>query len=272
MHDVQSRPRLASLLLSSLCLVSGLSVPACSGLMHQLSDSSAVESEQDTIKANERKEVLAEQRTLKKALKQQTGVNQELEERLIRLQLELLEKEAQLNDLSGRLEEAILEVVRAKAKLRSLGSKAEAASNLAEAEIAMKALEARTSKGARTPQSARADELLKLGAKEFKKENYSGALYLSSQAKSLIRESQERSTSWEQLPLLRGEVAFALPVPLQTRSAGSLRVGPGRKFKAIAKMEAGAQILGHSYRGRWVRVRAGEGMTGWVPYTLINGR
>lgn len=79
---------------------------------------------------------------LQEALTKQTTANQELEGELARLQLLLLEKEAKNKDLDQRLDEAILEVVRAKAKLRSLESKAEAVSTLAEGEIALKALKA----------------------------------------------------------------------------------------------------------------------------------
>ncbi|NIQ92292.1 MAG: hypothetical protein GWN93_26230, partial [Deltaproteobacteria bacterium] len=66
---------------------------------------------------------------------------------LAKLQLRLLERDAQIKQLEERLnsqqemlDEAIQEVVRAKAKLRTLESKAEAASEMAEAEIAIKAL------------------------------------------------------------------------------------------------------------------------------------
>ena len=64
------------------------------------------------------------------------------EDNIAKLQLRLLERDAQIKQLEERLnsqqemlDEAIQEVVRAKAKLRSLESKAEAASEMAEAEI-----------------------------------------------------------------------------------------------------------------------------------------
>jgi len=80
---------------------------------------------------------------------------QELEERVARLQLLLLEKDAQVRLLNQQLEAGILEVVRAMAKLRGLDSKAEAASNLAETEIAMKSLPKGRRGGHRIPTSRR---------------------------------------------------------------------------------------------------------------------
>ncbi|HYQ82787.1 MAG TPA: hypothetical protein VEP28_02000, partial [Rubrobacter sp.] len=58
----------------------------------------------------------------------------DLEKRIARLELSLLDKEAQVDELQTRLEETRQEVVRAMAKLQTLASRAEAASAIAEAE------------------------------------------------------------------------------------------------------------------------------------------
>lgn len=79
-------------------------------------------------------------RQLQAALTKQTAENQELETTVAKLQLLALEKDAKNKDLDRRLTEAIQEVVRTKAKLRSVESKAEAVSTLAEGEIALKTL------------------------------------------------------------------------------------------------------------------------------------
>src|SRR5437762_13510261 len=63
-----------------------------------------------------------------------------LEQRAARLELKLLEQEAQVAELQNRLDDARREVVRAMAKLQSLATRAEAASGMAEAEIALQAL------------------------------------------------------------------------------------------------------------------------------------
>jgi septal ring factor EnvC (AmiA/AmiB activator) len=97
------------------------------------------------------------------------------EDNIAKLQLRLLERDAQIKQLEERLnsqqemlDEAIHEVVRAKAKLRSLESKAEAASEMAEAEIAVKALKAQLAGQTPNPELIKAQELLKydLGAEK----------------------------------------------------------------------------------------------------------
>ncbi len=229
------------------------------------------ESEQ-TILQKQQEELQQRQVVLEKSLSQQVTLGRDLEERVARLNMLLIEKEAQVDELNSRLGEAILEVVRAKAKLRSLESKAEAASNLAEAEIALKALRTKSPQISGDPKYVRAVELLRLGAEEFKKQNFGGALYLSGQAKGLIRESQEQSLSRQDLPLLLGEIPFTLPVRLKARDASNLRAAPTLNSKVMTRLQAGDPLIGHSYRGKWVRVQNGSGQVGWVYYDLVGAR
>src|SRR6266850_1034258 len=74
-----------------------------------------------------------------------------LEQRAARLELKVLEQEAQVDELQSRLDDARHEVVRAMAKLQSLATRAEAASGMAEAEIALQAL--RSTNGSNAPPS-----------------------------------------------------------------------------------------------------------------------
>ncbi len=200
-----------------------------------------------------------------------TASNRDLDDKLAKSQLLSLEREAQSKELNRKLEEAILEVVRAKAKLRSIESKAEAASHLAEAEIALKTLKG-SAAGQRDQDFAQVEEMLKLGALEFKKENYGGALYLTSQAKSLLKEGQERSQNRDQTPLLKGEVLFAYPLPLRVASEVKAREGPGLEFKELHSLGSGEAVVGLSYKGQWVRVKAKDGRAGWIMYTRVAAR
>jgi hypothetical protein len=169
-------------------------------------------------------------------------------------------------------DEAILEVVRTKAKLRSLESKAEAASEMAEAEIAVKALKVQLRGRGAGPDVSKAEQLLKISAEEFNKENYGGALYLASQAKGHIRASQMRIVSPEKIESVVGETLFAQPVPLKVLTTSNLRQGPGLKSKILAKLEKGTTLVGYSYKGRWVRVTSEGGASGWIYQTLVGGR
>lgn len=266
------QPLLLTLLGASLML------SGCEGMMRGASSLSESEQGLKSERASrltlekQHRELQERQALIEKSLGQQVTLGRDLEERVAKLHMLLLEKEAQLGDLNHRLEEAILEVVRAKAKLRSLESKAEAASNLAEAEIALKALRTKSPEVTGDPKYARAAELLKLGAEEFKKRNFGGALYLSGQAKSLIRESQEQSLSRQDLPLLPGEIPFTLPIRLKAEDASNLRKEPTLNSQVMIRLRAGDPLVGHSYRGKWVRVQNGSGEVGWVYYSLVGAR
>ncbi len=270
-----SSNRIPFLSIIPLLLASSLAVSGCQAMMRALGSLSgseqSPESEQ-TILQKQQEELQQRQVVLEKSLSQQVTLGRDLEERVARLNMLLIEKEAQVDELNSRLGEAILEVVRAKAKLRSLESKAEAASNLAEAEIALKALHTKSPQISDDPKYVRAVELLRLGAEEFKKQNFGGALYLSGQAKGLIRESQEQSLSRQDLPLLLGEIPFTLPVRLKARDASNLRAAPTLNSKVMTRLQAGDPLIGHSYRGKWVRVQNGSGQVGWVYYDLVGAR
>ncbi len=194
------------------------------------------------------------------------------EEELARLRLLLLEKEAQIQGLGQKLDAAILEVVRAMAKLQGREGKAEAASSLAEAEIALKLLERDGAAVEKAPDFIQAKQLLKTAAQEFQKENYGGAMYLTSQAKSLVKGEEARRTSRGNIPKVEGEVLFSLPLPLRALSKSNIREGPGPNFKVLFTVGEGAPLTGHSYKGQWVRVRSEDGRSGWIFYNLISQR
>ncbi|MEJ2039156.1 MAG: hypothetical protein P8X55_09510, partial [Desulfosarcinaceae bacterium] len=124
-----------------------------------------------------------------------------LEHDIADLKMRILAYEAQIQDLNRRadmqqkrLDAAIVEVVRAKAKLRSLESKAEAASTLAEAELAAKSLKSQVpeANSVLTWEITAVEQLLAMSIEEFKAQNYGGALFLANQVKGQVRAAQAR--------------------------------------------------------------------------------
>ncbi len=197
--------------------------------------------------------------------------NPELEQRVAQLELRLLEKDAQIEDLQTRLDDARQEVVRAMAKLQTLATRAEAASAMAEAEIAVQTL--RTAAGSQAPPGAvQAGRLLQASTAEFDKSNYGGALYLATQAKALAMDAQGRLASGPKGSPRPGEVVFALPLRLEALGKSNVRDGPGTGFKVNFTLEAGAPLTGYSYVEEWVRITDDAGRRGWVFRTLIGRR
>ncbi|MBW1790867.1 MAG: SH3 domain-containing protein [Deltaproteobacteria bacterium] len=220
-------------------------------------------------------------KNLQQTLAKSNADNETLKNRNVTTQWFLLEKDEQIKELNKQislqqktLDEAILEVVRAKAKLRSLESKAEAASNMAETEISLKTLKARLEAAGQehNTEFIKAEQLLILSAQEFKKENYGGALYITGQAKALIKASQVQLGTQVEIALVKDEVLFVVPLPLRVLKNSNLRVGAGRKYKSLGIIKKGALVSGYSYKSEWVRVKIEDGTYGWIFHTLVGGR
>ena len=199
------------------------------------------------------------------------GPDPAIEQRVARLQLQLLEKDAQIVELQERLVAARQEVVRTMAKLQSQATRAEAASGIAEAEIALDALEAAA--GRRTaPEVAQSQQLLQMGTVEFDKGNYGGSLYLATQARNLAKSGERRLRGGGQASRQPGEVLFAIPVPLRTLGRSNVRDGPGLQFEVIYTLNRGTSVVGQSYTDQWVHISDGQGRTGWIFYSLVGSR
>jgi hypothetical protein len=199
-----------------------------------------------------------------------TAARAETDRRIARLELALIDKEAQVEDLQARLDETRQEVVRAMAKLQTLATRAEAASGIAEAELALQPLKVATPQS--SPEAAQARRLLAESSDEFKKENYGGALYLANQAKTLAAAGRGRLAGGERLPERPGETAFGLPIQLKAISKGNVREGPGLNAQVIFSVQSGDSLTGYSYVDEWVRVRNEEGRNGWIFRNLVARR
>lgn len=195
-----------------------------------------------------------------------------LEARAARLELRVLEGEAQVDELQSRLDDARREVVRAMAKLQSLATRAEAASGMAEAEIALQALRPSGGATAPLPELTEGTQLLQLATVEFNKLNYGGALYLATEAKTEAAAGQGRLASDDQTEPRRGEVPFALPLHLRTTGRANVREGPGASFRVSYTVDAGAALTAYSYVDQWVRVSDDGKRPGWIHQGLIERR
>lgn len=191
----------------------------------------------------------------------------ELERRVARLELRLLEKQAQVEDLQSRLEETRAEVVRAMAKLRTGASRAEAASGMAEAEVALQSL--RSSAAPQAPEAAQVTKLVRQSATEFDKQNYGGALYLATQAKALASSYRGHVVEGSHGGSRPGESPFALPIRLRVASRGNIREGPGTGFAVAFAVEPGTVLTGLSYVDEWIHVNDESGRGGWIFRALV---
>ena len=190
----------------------------------------------------------------------------ELEQRVATLQLRLLERTAQVDDVQRQLDGTRQEVVRAMSRLQTFASRAEAASAMAEAEIGVASL---TEAAGEAPESTEARDLLMHSQEEFADENYGGALYLASQARHVTRTFEVRLTSGGQESLRPTEVLFVVPVPLETARRSNVRSGPGLGFRILRTLDTATPLVGHSYTEEWVRIKDDQGRDGWIFQNLV---
>ena len=190
----------------------------------------------------------------------------ELDKRVSRLELQLLARDAQIEDLQARLEDTRAEVVRSMAKLQSVASRAQAASAMAEAEVALQTMKSGVT--ADPPEATQVTRLVRQSATEFDKANYGGALYLANQAKT-VASSYRGRLAVNKEGGRPGETLFAVPIKLKTTSRGNVREGPGTNFAVSFTADPGSTFTGYSYADEWVRVSDDGGRTGWIHQTLI---
>ncbi len=223
----------------------------------------------------------SENRTLKKELTDQERALKEKDALISRLQLQLLESDARYKTLidqmasqQNMLDEAVVEVVRTKAKLRSIESRAEAATSIAEAEIALKGLKESLEAANQDPPEdfPKAEALVRMSSSEFRKENYGGALYLAGQAQSHIRAIQSNLSHEGDFALTPGENPFTQSLPLRVVKRSNLREAPSVKSKVVRILEGGTLVIGYSYKEEWIRIRTEDGASGWIFHTLLKGR
>ena len=190
----------------------------------------------------------------------------ELDKRVSRLELQLLARDAQIEDLQTRLEDTRAEVVRAMAKLQTVASRAQAASAMAEAEVALQTMKSGASD--EPPEAAQVTRLVRQSATEFNKANYGGALYLANQAKT-VSSSYRGRLGVSREGARPGETLFAVPIKLKMTSRGNVREGPGTNFAVAFQADSGSPITGFSYADEWVRVSDDTGRTGWIHQSLV---
>ena len=105
--------------------------------------------------------------------------NPETDREIARLRARVAVRDTEIADLQRRLSEAMNEAVRAMARLRTLATRAEAASAMAEAQVTVEQIRQRSPRA----DLQEADRLLRNANTEFEAENYGGAVYLATQAK-----------------------------------------------------------------------------------------
>ena len=204
-------------------------------------------------------------------LVERAAIDTGADDREAEFRLRLLERNALIQDLQAQLRGEQQEVVRNMAKLQSQASRAEAASEMAEAEIAVRSLVQETA-GSESQEYHEGSTLLTQSSTAFGEGNFGGAVYLATKARALATRGRARLRSAKGGDAAEGASAFSIPVPLRTVTRSNVRDGPSTAHGVQFVLEANAPLNGLSYTNQWVYVVSAAGQGGWIFHTLVESR
>jgi len=214
---------------------------------------------------------------------QQTGDTRELNEEnsvlqkelatreveFMQLRLQLLQQEEEITRLTSSQEQAVQDVVRAKARLRSHAGKAETVANMAEVKIIQLSRKKAASTTMERQFLKRAEQYLSMGDAELDEENYEGAAYLVGKARELVRPTGSANEVIN-TATTEVEAKFYAPIRMQVLNRSNIREKASLKARVVFLVDAKSQVHAIAYKGPWLKIRTGENKTGWIYYKLVD--
>ncbi|MFO1312775.1 MAG: SH3 domain-containing protein [Burkholderiales bacterium] len=186
-----------------------------------------------------------------------------------RLRQELAARESELRDLRASqreqaktVQETTREVTRAKARARRLATQADAASYIAEVEVALGS--ARGSAASGSPLLPLAQSFIDGASLPFAQGDYASAMERAAQAEQLVAAALD-AASIPARARVAGEVRMVPGIPLRAGAAASLRREPQAKAPVVAAIGKDTALVAHGYKAAWMRVETEDGRAGWIP-------
>jgi len=186
-----------------------------------------------------------------------------------RLRQELAQREAELRELrtSQRdqvkvLQESKGQAERAKVRLRRLATQADAASYIAEVEVALQALRKETGGG--IPLLALADGILQSTAPPFAQGDYGAAMDLAAQAEQLVTVVADDRARRAPPARAAGEAPFQVAIPLRAVGDAPLRRQPVASAASLGVVVKDTPLVAFARKGGWLRVETADGRAGWM--------
>ena len=177
---------------------------------------------------------------------------------------ELRELRAQQRDRARVLQETTRQATRAKAKLRRLATQADAASYVAEVEVALDVARSPPGAESRAPLLALAQDILDSSAAPFAQGDYAAAMDLAAQAEQLVAVGAGTPSRPASGPRASATWTFDETVRLRVKRASHLRRQPRARAPSLGVLPQGARLVARAYRDGWFNVETGDGRSGWM--------
>lgn len=188
---------------------------------------------------------------------------------IARLRQELAARESELRELRATqreqaktVQETTREVTRAKVRARRLATQADAASYIAEVEVAQKS--ARGSAASGSPLLPLAQAFVEGASIAFAQGDYAGAMERAAQAEQLVAAALDAASSSARMRVA-GEVRIVPGIPLRAGAAARLLREPQPNAPVVASLDKDTALVAHGYKAAWMRVETGDGRVGWLP-------
>lgn len=183
-----------------------------------------------------------------------------------KLQIKLLEKDAEINRLASMQKGLEREQVRKKVEIHPPKNKAEAVALLAETETDINAAREIARNEADRQALSRIDQLLAEGKAEIEQGNFDKAYTLATEALELTRSMQlKRAVKLQKAPVSN----FLPPMPMQVSKRSKIRKYPNIHAQIIQILEPGTIVTATGYQGHWMKVTVKDQEPGWMYYSLL---
>lgn len=200
---------------------------------------------------------------------------------IARLQQELTARDAELRELKSTqreqtksaqetTKEVTREVTRAKAKARRLATQADAASYLAEVEVAIAAL--RNASAAPSALPGLATAYLDSAAEPFARGDYGTAMERASQAEQIVALAMGPAPMLQKSARAPGEKLLQVALPLRALAEARVRRQPQGKAPAIGVIAKDTALTALAWKDGWMRVETEDGLAGWVDQAQLGVR
>ena len=153
------------------------------------------------------------------------------------------------------------ELIRTKARLKGLETRAEASSAIAEARILLKRVESR----GRSAALKAAEEDLEKSEGLLQEENYGAALFFALKAQDMVARAGDGRAAADGADVERPPSQSTYVVSVDS---ANIRQDPSTKGPVVAEVTRGTTLRALAVRGNWVKV-AHEKVVGWVSLRLV---
>lgn len=188
---------------------------------------------------------------------------------IIALKQKLAEKDELIRNLNAReqdqaqvLQETASEISRTKNKLHRLATQPEAASKIAEVEIAINAARQVVLSESDAAFQLLGQRLLEAAMVTYRQKDYSSAMNHAAQSGELI--DAITNPARKMLESQDATLVFRISIPLLATRTTSLRADPNDHSRVISILKKDTPLIATAYNGNWLRVQIRDNLSGWI--------